>query len=63
MLKLKQANPLPEVCQVCEQRNKIYEAADEAEKLRLEIEEDFYFDCGCCDHGATRFYLSHEDSD
>ena len=61
MLTLKQKNPLPEVCQKCEERYKIYEAADETEKLRLELEEDYYFDCGCCDYGAERFYLSREE--
>lgn len=63
MRKLKQVDPLPEVCQRCEQQYRIYEAADDAEKLRLEIEEDFFFDCGCCEHGAERFYLSREDEE
>ena len=45
MLEWKEANPLPERCIKCEEQAKRYEAADEAEKLRMEIEEDFYFDC------------------
>ena len=61
MLEWKEANPLPERCIKCEEQAKRYEAADEAEKLRMEIEEDFYFDCGSCDYALDRFYLSRED--
>ena len=63
MLKLNQVYPLPEVCKKCEQEYGVYEAADDAEKLRLEAEEDYFFDCGCCEHGAQRFYLSREDGE
>ena len=63
MLILKQVDPLPEVCQKCDQQYIIYAAADDAEKLRMEIEEDFFFDCGCCEHGAERFYLAREDEE
>ena len=62
MLKLMEVNPLPEVCRKCEEQYKIYAAADDAEKLRMETEEEFFFDCGCCDHGAERFYLIQEDT-
>ena len=57
MLKLTEVNPLPEVCQKCEAQYKLYAVADEAEKLRMEQEDGFFFDCGCCDHGAERFIL------
>lgn len=57
MLEWKEANPLPVVCQKCEAQRLIYEAADEAEQLRLELEEDFFFDCGSCEYGGERFYL------
>jgi hypothetical protein len=55
-----EANPLPEVCQKCEADFKRYQEADEAEKLRME-EQGFFFDCGSCDHGGERFYLSRKD--
>lgn len=55
-----EANPLSEVCQKCEADFKRYQEADEAEKLRME-EQGFFFDCGSCDHGGERFYLSRKD--
>lgn len=55
-----EANQLPEVCQKCEADFKRYQEADEAEKLRME-EQGFFFDCGSCDHGGERFYLSRKD--
>lgn len=55
-----EANPLPEVCQKGEADFKRYQEADEAEKLRME-EQGFFFDCGSCDHGGERFYLSRKD--
>lgn len=61
MLELKEANPLPVACQKCEVQWLIYEAADEDEKLRLELEEDYSFDCGSCEHGGERFYFVDED--
>ena len=61
MLKLTEASPLPEVCRKCEEQRKIYEAANDAEKLRMELEDGFFFDCGCCDHGAERFILVEMD--
>ena len=60
MLKVMEVNPLPEVCRKCDEQYRRYEAADEAEKLRLELEEGFFFDCGCCEHGGERFCLSEE---
>lgn len=59
-MELIEANPLPEVCQKCEADFKRYQEADEAEKLRME-EQGFFFDCGSCDHGGERFYLSRKD--
>ena len=61
MLEWKEANPLPQRCIECEEKAKQYEAADEEEKLRMELEEDFFFDCGSCDYALDRFYLSRED--
>lgn len=61
MLEWIEANPLPAVCQKCEEQYKLYEAADEAEKLRMETEQGFFFDCGSCEHGGERFYLSRKD--
>ena len=61
MLEWKEANPLPQRCIECEEKAKVYAAADEAEKLRMEIEEDFNCDCGSCDYALDRFYLSRED--
>ena len=57
----REVNPLPAVCQECHEKLKVYNAANEEEQLRLEQEEDFFFDCGCCEHGAERFYLVRED--
>lgn len=61
MLEWEEANPLPQRCIECEEKAKAYAAADEAEKLRMELEEDFFFDCGSCDYALDRFYLSRED--
>lgn len=61
MLKLVEANPLPDVCRQCEEKGKLYAAASEEEKLRMELEEGFFFDCGCCEFGAERFALVEED--
>ena len=61
MLEWKEANPLPERCIKCEAAAEKYFAADDAEKLRMEIEEDFNCDCGSCDYALDRFYLSRED--
>lgn len=61
MLEWKEINPLPERCIKCEEQAKKYFAADEDEKLRMEREEDFNCDCGCCDYALDRFYLSRED--
>ena len=61
MLEWKEANPLPQRCIECEEKAKAYAAADEAEKLRMELEEDFFFDCSSCDYALDRFYLSRED--
>ena len=58
MLELREVNPLPAVCQACDEKQKLYNAADEDEKLRMELEEGFFFDCGCCEYGAERFYLA-----
>ena len=55
-----EANPLPAVCQKCEEDFKKYHEATEAEKLLME-EQGFFFDCGSCDHGGERFYLSRKD--
>ena len=61
MLEWKEANPLPERCIKCEEQAERYYAADDAEKLRMETEEDFCLDCGSCDYALDRFYLSRED--
>ena len=53
-----ETNPLPLACQKCEEQQQRYFAADEAEKLRMEQEEDFDCDCGSCEHGGERWYLS-----
>ena len=56
-----EANPLPQRCIDCEEKAKIYLAADEAEKLRMEQEEDFDLDCSSCDYALDRFYLPREE--
>ena len=61
MLEWKEANPLPERCIKCEEQAERYFAADDAEKLRMEMEGDFNCDCGSCDYALDRFYLSRED--
>ena len=61
MLKLIEATPLPEVCRKCEEQCKLYMAANDVEKLRMEQEDGFFFDCGCCEHGLERFSLVTED--
>ena len=61
MLEWKEANPLPERCIKCEEQAERYFAADDAEKLRMEMEEVFNCDCGSCDYALDRFYLSRED--
>ena len=60
MFELIEANPLPPRCIECEEKAKLYYAADEAEKLKME-QEGFSLDCGSCDYGAERFYYSRED--
>ena len=60
MFELREANPLPPRCIECEEKAKLYYAADEAEKLKME-QEGFSLDCGSCDYGAERFYYSRED--
>ena len=61
MLEWKEVNPLPERCIKCEEQAERYFAADDAEKLRMETEEDFNCDCGSCDYALDRYYLSRED--
>lgn len=61
MLEWKEVNPLPERCVKCEEQAERYFAADDAEKLRMETEEDFNCDCGSCDYALDRFYLLRED--
>lgn len=61
MLELMEVTPLPEVCRECEEKQKIYAAATEEERLRMEQEDEFFFDCGCCEHGGERFYLVKAD--
>ncbi len=61
MLEWKEVNPLPERCIKCEEQAERYFAADDAEKLRMETEEDFNCDCGSCDYALGRYYLSRED--
>lgn len=60
MFELIEANPLPPRCIECEEKAKLYYAADDAEKLKME-QEGFSLDCGSCDYGAERFYYSRED--
>ena len=60
MLEWLEADPLPPVCQQCEENYKIYAAATDQEKEELEA-QGFYFDCGSCEHGGERFYLSRAD--
>ena len=60
MLEIIEVKPLPQRCIDCEEKAKLYFAADEAEKLRMEIEEDFYFDCGSCDYALDRFIIKSE---
>ena len=52
-----EANPLPPICQECEEKAKRYFDADEATKITMEQEEDFYFDCGSCDHAGECWKL------
>ena len=52
-----EANPLPPICQECENKAKRYFETDEATKIKMEQEEDFYFDCGSCDHAGERWTL------
>ena len=61
MLEWKEATPLQERCIKCEEQAERYFADDDAEKLRMEMEEDFNCDCGSCDYALDRFYLSRED--
>ena len=61
MLKLVEVHPLPAVCQKCDEQYKLYISVDEEEQLRLELEEGFFFDCGCCEHGGERFLLLREE--
>ena len=61
MLEWKEAYPLPERCIKCEEQAAKYFAADDVEKLRMETEEDFNYDCGSCDYALDRYYLSRED--
>lgn len=61
MIEYIEANPLPLVCQECEEKQRLYNAADEAEKIRMETEEDFNCDCGSCEHAGERWYLSRRD--
>ena len=61
MLEWKEVNPLPERCIKCEEQAERYFAADDAEKLRIETEEDFNCDCSSCDYALDRYYRSRED--
>ena len=61
MLEWKEVNPLPQRWMKCEEQAERYFAADDAEKLRIETEEDFNCDCGSCDYALDRYYLSRED--
>lgn len=61
MIEYIEANPLPLVCQKCEEQQERYFAADEAEQLRMEQEEDFNCDCGSCEHAGERWCLSRKD--
>lgn len=61
MIEYIEVKPLPLVCQKCEEKQRIYNAATEEEKQRMETEEDFYFDCGSCDYAGERWQLSRRD--
>ena len=60
MYELIEANPLPPRCIECEEKARLYYAADEAGKLKME-QEGFSMDCGSCDYGLDRFHYSRED--
>lgn len=54
-----EVNPLPLVCQECEAAQERYKTATAEEKAK--IEEEYYFDCGVCDHALERWHLSQAD--
>jgi hypothetical protein len=60
MLVWRERQPLPERCIKCERKTKQYLEADEAEKERMEREEDFNLDCGSCDYALERYYADEE---
>lgn len=60
MIEYIEVNPLPQVCQECEEQQKRYFAADPEEQLRME-REGFNCDCGSCENAGYRWILSRED--
>lgn len=60
MLVWKEVNPLPKRCIECERKAKIYLEADESEQIRMEQEENFFFDCGSCDFALERYYAEED---
>lgn len=56
-MKLIEVDKLPIRCIECDRKAEIYIKATEDERIRMELEDDFNFDCGCCDYGAERFYF------
>lgn len=56
-----EANPLPQICQECEEKAKKYFEADAEAKVAMEQEENFFFDCGSCDNAGERWTLSRAD--
>lgn len=60
MIEWIEANPLPEVCQKCEELQKTYLAATEEKQIEME-ESGFLFDCGSCENAGARWYLSRLD--
>lgn len=61
-MKWLEVNPLPERCIICESKYESYQLADEATRLIMEQDSDFFIlDCGSCDYALDRFYLSEDD--
>ena len=61
MIEYIEVNPLPEICQKCEEQQQRYFAADPEEQLRMEQEEDFNCDCGSCEYAGARWILPREE--
>lgn len=61
MIEYIEVNPLPEICQKCEEQQQRYFSADPEEQLRMEQEEGFNCDCGSCENAGERWILPREE--